>query len=202
MTEYLIGRLGEECGLPIAPVSIVEIPSELTRYAVVERADEFCPGFAFASQRIPLADDLRISHIRQIPEEMKMRCLLFDWWTRNPDRRLDILGGDPNTLWDPAEQTIALIDHDRCLDPDFDPVEFRREHVFRDSRPFLEVGLFERARTKFESAIYNLGEIWDEMPEEWLVDKTGTARISFTQQDVESRLIKPEFAADDLLPGK
>ncbi len=200
VVEYLVSRLAEECGLPVAPVSIVEIPSDLTRYAVVDRADEFCPGLAFASQRVPLADDLRISHLRQIPEETKVRCLLFDWWTRNPDRRLDILGGDPNILWDPAEQAIALIDHDGCLALHFDPGEFRSEHVFRDSRPFIERGFFEKFRTKFESSIYNLGQIWDELPEEWLVDKFGTARISFNRQEVESQLIKPEFDADALNP--
>lgn len=199
--EYLVSRLAEECGLPVAPVSIVEIPSDLTRYAVVDRADEFCPGSAFASQRIPFADDLRISHLRQIPEETKIRCLLFDWWTRNPDRQLDILGGDPNILWDPGAQAISLIDHDRCLDPEFDPIEFRNGHVFRDSRPFIESGFYEKWRTKFESSIYNLGQIWKELPQDWLVDKTGTSRISFTQQEVESQLIKPELAADALLPG-
>ncbi|MEX2580177.1 MAG: HipA family kinase [Verrucomicrobiales bacterium] len=200
--EYVISRLAEECGLPVAPVAILEIPSELARYAVVERAEEFCPGMAFASQRISFADDLRATHLRQIPEDLKIRCLCFDWWVRNSDRRLDMLGGDPNVLWDPNLQSIALIDHDQCLDPEFDPDEFRREHVFRDSRPFVERPFFEKWRTKFESTIYNLGDIWDEVPPEWLEDDTGTARVSFTRQEIESRLIKPELPADGILAGR
>ncbi len=199
--EYLISRLAEECGLPVAPVSIVEVPSELTRYAIVERPEEFCPGKSFGSQRIPYADEIRTSHLRQIDDEIKIRVLCFDWWVRNSDRQLRILGGDPNILWDPTLQGIALIDHDRCLDPDFDATEFKREHVFRDVRPFIEKPVFEKWRTKFESTIYSLDKIWEEIPPEWLEDESGIARVSFTRQDIESQLIKPELPADGILPG-
>tara|TARA_R110000850_G_scaffold202967_8_gene329079 strand:- start:2155 stop:2886 length:732 start_codon:yes stop_codon:yes gene_type:complete len=199
--EYVISRLAEECGLPVAPVQILEVPSELTRYAIVQRPDEFCPGSSFGSQRIPFADEVRTSHLRQIDDEIKVRVLCFDWWVRNPDRTLGILGGDPNILWNPEVQDIALIDHDRCLDPDFDGVEFKREHVFRDIRPFIEKPVYEKWRTKFESEIYNLNKIWDEIPAEWLEDESGIARISFTRQDIESRLIKPDLAAAGILPG-
>ncbi|MEM6278787.1 MAG: HipA family kinase, partial [Verrucomicrobiota bacterium] len=37
--EYLISRLAEECGLPVAPVQLVTIPEDLARYSLVERPD-------------------------------------------------------------------------------------------------------------------------------------------------------------------
>ncbi|MDF1852541.1 MAG: hypothetical protein P1U85_17010 [Verrucomicrobiales bacterium] len=198
--EYVFSRLAEECGLSTAPFELVEVPEVLTRYALVERSEEFVPGISFGSQRLPFADELRTSHLTQVDDETKMRCLCFDWWARNSDRSLGILGGDPNLLWDPTLQKVFLIDHDRCLDPDFDEVEFKREHAFRDVRPFIERKFYEKFRTKFESAIYNLEKIWKEIPEEWLRDESGIDRVSVTRPDIEASLMKPEFPADGILP--
>ncbi|MDF2376553.1 MAG: hypothetical protein P1U81_09940 [Verrucomicrobiales bacterium] len=201
VTEFVMSRLAEECGLPVAPVQLVTIPEELTQYSLVEQPDEFRAGVAFGSQRVPFADELRTSHLRQIDEETRIRCLCFDWWVRNPDRRLGILGGDPNLLWDPVMQNVALIDHDHCLAKDFDGVEFMQEHAFRDVRPFIEKAFYKKWRTRFESTIYGLGKIWEEIPEAWLRDDSGTTRTSISLQDIEAGLIKPELPADGILPG-
>ena len=196
IVEYVIIRLAEECGLPVAPVQLVTIPEALAQYSLVDSPDEFKVGVAFGSQRVPFADELRTSHLRQIEEETKIRCLCFDWWVRNPDRRLDILGGDPNLLWDPVLQSVALIDHDNCLSDEFDETRFKQEHAFRDIRPFIEKAFYKKWRTKFESTIYNLGNIWEELPGEWLETKT-----TLTLQSIEAKLIKPELPADGILPG-
>jgi len=197
--EYLISRLAEECGLPVAPVRLVDIPKELAAHALIEGGEAFQAGVAFGSQRILFADEIRSAHLRDIDEETKIRCLCFDWWVRNPDRRLDMAGGDPNVLWDPVLQNIFLIDHDQCLDPGFDPVAFKREHVFRDVRPFIEKPFFKKWRTRFESAIYNLDKIWAEMPADWTKGAGRKSIISFNRQDVAARLIKPKLAPDGIL---
>jgi len=197
--EYLISRLAEECGLPVAPVRLVDIPKELAAHALIEGGEAFQAGVAFGSQRILFADEIRSAHLRDIDEETKIRCLCFDWWVRNPDRRLDMAGGDPNVLWDPVLQNIFLIDHDQCLDPGFDPVAFKREHVFRDVRPFIERPFFQKWRTRFESAIYNLDKIWAEMPADWTKGPGRKSIISFNRQDVAARLIKPKLAPDGIL---
>lgn len=199
VTDYLISRLAEECGLPVAPVRLVIIPKELAAHALIDGPGTFQAGVAFGSQRVSFGDEIRSSHLRSIDEETKMRCLCFDWWVRNPDRRLDLVGGDPNVLWDPVLQSIFLIDHDQCLDPAFDPVAFKREHVFRDVRPFLERPHFVKWRTRFESAIYNLDKIWEEMPTEWTKGPRRKSLLSFTRQDVAARLIKPALAPEGIL---
>jgi len=199
--EYVISRLAEECGLPVAPVALVEIPEALTRYSLVDQPNEFRAGPAFGSQVIPFADELRSSHLRQVEEEAKIRVLCFDWWVRNPDRTMGILGGDPNLLWDPVLQNIALIDHDQCLAEDFDETAFKQEHAFRDVRPFIEKTFYGKWRTKFESTIYHLGKIWEELPVEWLEDGSGIEKTSLSLSDVEARLMKPELPADGILPS-
>jgi len=198
--EYVVSRLAEQCGLPVAPVAVVEVPELLARHAVLEAGESLGAGPFFGSRRIPFADDLRSGHLREIDEETKMRCLCFDWWVRNPARRLDRIGGDPNALWDPRGRRMALVDHDGCLDPAFDGEAFVREHAFRDARPFLEREPFRKWRTRFESAIYDLDKIWEEMPSPWVEDESGASRLSFTREEVEARLIKPEQAPDGILP--
>jgi hypothetical protein len=76
-----------------------------------------------------------------------------------------------------------------------------QEHAFRDVRPFIEKAFYKKWRTRFESTIYGLGKIWEEIPEAWLRDDSGTARTSISLQDIEAGLIKPELPADGILPG-
>ncbi|MDF1741448.1 MAG: hypothetical protein P1U86_19965 [Verrucomicrobiales bacterium] len=198
--EFLISRLAEECGLPVAPVKILSVPEVLTTFSILDEPDDFVAGDVFGSQRIPFADDLRASHVSLIEEETRIRCLCFDWWVRNSNRRLDLLGGDSNLLWDPLLNGVYLIDHSHCLDPEFDGDAFKREHAFRDSRPFIDKKFFKKWRTRFESTIYNLGKLWEEIPESWLVDEEGSSRISFDRKRIEAQLIKPEHDIEGILP--
>lgn len=199
--DYLMSRLAEECGLPVPRVRILDLPRILLNHSALGESGELTPGPAFGSQRVDFAEEIRSAHLPSIDEETQQRCLCFDWWTRNPDRCLDRIGGDPNILWDPLLQQIFLIDHDRCLDPGFDPVQFRQRHAFRDVRSFIERPLLAKWRTRFESAIYHLAAIWDEMPADWTRGHGRRKLLSFTRQDLEARLIKPKLAPDAILEG-
>jgi len=201
VTEYVVSRLAQEYGLPVAPLSLLEIPAELALHAVVEGAHEFQPGVVFGSRGVPFGEDLRSGHLSGIPDDEKIRLLCFDWWVRNGDRSLDILGGDPGILWDPTMNAMTVIDFDRALDGDFDEVEFLRTHPFRDVLPFIEAGKLTRLRTSFESALYSLDKIWEELPSEWLVDPAGDARVDMSYRSVETTLIKPDLPVDGFLPG-
>lgn len=193
VTEYLISRLAEECGLPVPAVKILDLPPILLKHAEVPGVHELDAGPAFGSTRVDFAEELRTPHLVSIDEETKMRVICFDWWTRNPLRQLDRIGGDPNLLWDPVLQKVALVDHAACLGEHFDPVAFKREHAFRDVRTFIEKAFVKKWRTRFESAIYHLGRIWDEIPEEWLMG------LSFDRHKVEAWLMKPKLTAEGLL---
>lgn len=197
--DYLMSRLAEECGLPVPEVRLLDLSKLLLDYSVVDDSDTLTPGVGSGSLRVSFAEDLRTPHLRSIPEETQLRCLCFDWWTRNPARRLDRLGGDPNALWDPILQKVQLIGHGHCLDPSFDADEFWREHAFRDARPFLKKTFLTKWRRRFESAIYHLERLWNEMPEDWLVASGRHKPISFTRQDIEVWLMKPNLPTDGVL---
>lgn len=199
--EYVISRLAEECGLPVAPLKLLALPADLIEYSVDLGRHELSPGIAFGSQKVPYADDLRTAHLRAVDDELKGRVLCFDWWVRNGDRCLDRSGGHPNVLWDPVLQSIVLIDHDRALDPEFDGEQFLQEHVFRDIRNSLDRAFLEKWRIKFESALYHLNRIWEELPPEWLVDAAGQSRGSLTCDGIASQLLKPRLHVTGILPA-
>ena len=197
--EYVFGSLASQYGIPVAPFAVLEIPELLARQTLAKDRQDFQPGLAFASQRVPFAEDLRESHLRHVPLETKIAVFCFDWWTRNSDRRLSLLGGSPNLLWDPMMQGVVAIDHDQVLDPDFDPDEFKREHAFREVPPFIEQADLDKLRTKFESAIYNLDKIWSNLPGEWLREEDGTDRLDRSMHDIEGALLKPTLPVDGVL---
>lgn len=197
--EFVIASLADKFGLPVAPFSLLEIPESLSRQVTVSDSFEFQPGVAIGSARIPFAEDLRESHLVQISEEEKIRCLCFDWWTRNHDRRINRLGGESNLLWDPMMESLYVIDFDQALDQDFDPEEFSREHAFREVIPFLRAATLKKLRTKFESAVYSLDKIWKKLPEEWMVNASGDSRLSFGLHEVETFLMKPDFPIEMLM---
>ncbi len=193
VTEYLISRLAEECGLPVPAVKILDLPAVLLKHAEIPGIHELSEGPAFGSARIDFAEELRTPHLAAIDEETRMRVICFDWWTRNTARQLDRIGGDPNLLWDPVLQKVALVDHAGCLDANFDPAAFKRGHAFRDIRPFIEKSFIKKWRTRFESAIYHLGRIWEEIPPEWM------RGVTFDRPKVEAWLMKPQWTAEGLL---
>ncbi|MEO0414221.1 MAG: HipA family kinase [Verrucomicrobiota bacterium] len=197
--EYLLAHLAEEYGLPVAPFELVDVPPLLADHALVTDAHELSPGPAFGSQAIPFADDLRESHLAHIPDDQKIACLCFDWWVSNSDRRLEMLGSGSNLLWDPGMQSLVVIDHDRALDPHFDADRFKKTHAFRDVRPFIEKPTLDKLRTKFESAIYNLKEHWNELPKEWV--KEMKEATGLTRHKVETQLLKPKHGVDTILPA-
>lgn len=197
--EWTLGNLARDYGLPVAPFELVEILEPLASQSVGLNRDEFLPGIAFGSERVPFGEDLGESHLRHVPDETKISLICFDWWVRNSDRRLGRFGGSPNLVWDPTLQGIVIIDHDQALDPDFEGVEFFREHVFRDIRPFIDRGNIPRLRDAFEKAISKLDHSWDQIPVEWLEDEFGSPRVKRTREQLKNELVDPKWPVDGLL---
>ena len=201
--EFVMGSLASGYGIAVAPFEVLEIPELLSQQVLAKDRQDFCPGLAFASQRIPFGEDLIESHSRQVDAKTKRAIICFDWWTRNSDRRMSFGGaGCPNLMWDPLMQNVVAIDHDNCLDYDFDAEEFKREHAFRDVLPFLERDQLEKLRVRFDSSIYSLDKIWETVPGDWLKDEeTGETRSKLTMHDIEAALLAPQLPVDGILPG-
>ncbi len=198
--EYVIGNLAIENGLPTATFELLEIPKLLAKQALAKDRRDFEPGIAFGSKRIPFGEDLGESLIRHVPEEIKISVICFDWWSSNSDRRLTKIGGAPNIIWDPIMQSIMLIDHDRAIDPSFDPDEFLKEHVFRDVRPFIGKATYTKLRKQYETSLKSLPKIWKTLPKEWLADESGGPRAELTPSALKTALLKPKHAINGILP--
>jgi hypothetical protein len=198
--EYVIGHLAMVYGIPTATFELLEIPKLLANQTLAKDRRDFEPGIAFGSKRIPFGEDLGESLISRLPEEMKIAVICFDWWISNSDRRLTKIGGSPNIIWDPIMQSMMVIDHDRAIDPAFDPGEFLQEHVFRDVRAFIEKPVYIKWRKQYEASLKSLPKIWKSLPKEWLADESGSPRAELTQAALKTALLKPRHAINGILP--
>ena len=198
--EFVLSNLALKYGIPTAAFELVEIPKLLAQQTLTKDRAGFDPGIAFASKRIPFGEDLGESHVRHIPDDLKIAVICFDWWTSNSGRNLTKIGGSPNLIWDPMMHTVMAIDHDQTLDPDFETSEFFQTHVFRNVRPFMEREVVRKLRLKFESAVKDLPEIWSKLPQQWLEDEAGSRRATLDLAEVETALLNPKQLIEGILP--
>lgn len=204
--EWVAGELARRWGLPIAPFSIVDIPTNLIKGSLREDAFDLGDEPAFASRLVQTASELRWSEVvgHEIHDVVRAQILIFDWWIANPDRTLNDTGGNPNLLWSASEAKLSMIDHNLAFSTDdISPSlpEFGASHIFggrlleeeasfwegeKDAEAPLLQATDELSRfwSKSDSA---LDEIWSEMPEEWI-----EGVIDFTLEDVRSFLDRVE----------
>ena len=182
--EWVAGRLAHSFGLPVAEQRIVEIPHQLYN-ALPAEWQGIGPGMAFGSTGVPGVVELNWSIRNRIPQLLRQRILVFDWWVRNADRTLTELGGNPNLLWDAGPERVVVIDHNQAFDDDFVPADFLATHVFSDEWNFVAGDFISRkywqdccieAKLSLESAI-------DSMPDEWWYLDEGH-KHSFTQERI------------------
>lgn len=118
-----------------------------------------------------------------VPRTLRRDVLLFDWWIHNGDRNLTDIGGNPNLLWRPADAgTLVMIDHNLAFDPDFNPTEFLRAHVFSSDAAdlFNDLSLRDQYRIRMTGALQYWPVICDTLPEEWnFIDTEQTIPTEF-----------------------
>jgi hypothetical protein len=128
--EWMAGRLAQEMGLQAAEIRQVRVPKEL-----VAGNDEFerdlGDGVAFGSRRVEPAERLAMAFVREDPDGVLSKNLLFDWWIRNCDRALTETGGNPNLLWELNPGRVVVFDHDNAFDDGFDATQFWKFHALR-----------------------------------------------------------------------
>lgn len=170
INEWICARLCTALALPIAPYAIVEVSEDLIEADLTGLYKDLGSGPAFASLRIN-ATNLALPHFRRVPVQLRRDVLMFDWWVHNGDRNLTSLGGNPNLLWsDESPKTLMMIDHNLAFDPEFNPTEFLKLHVFSEevSELFSDFLLRESYRARFAKAIESWTDICDTLPEDWL----------------------------------
>jgi hypothetical protein len=197
IAEWVAGNLGLALGLPIAPFSIVEVPEELIMADSPLRLADLGSGPAFGSL-LQEAMELTPTNVSEVPDDLQRDLLAFDWWIRNDDRNLTETGGNPNLFWEPSSSGLVVIDHNQAFDPNFDPENFLKYHVFaaQQTNVFGDMHRRREYTTRFESALDGWSGIREAIPLAWLfADSEMTVAVNF---DVEAayRLLK-RYTRDD-----
>lgn len=191
IAEWLCARLALALGLPIAPFAIATVPDELIEADLTGWLRDLGAGEVFASRRVK-AVELSDTHLDGVPETLRRDVIAFDWWVKNADRNLTPSGGNPNLLWNPADDgSLVVIDHNLAFDAEFSAEDFIKLHVFAGDIPamFSDFLLRDAYIARFRQAL----SIWQDacatLPASWgFVDPEQTIPVDFTKDAAKALL--------------
>lgn len=161
--EWICGHLARELGLPLPPFSLLNVSQEILKEAPAEWR-VLGEGAAFGSQQHPACTWLNLAQIQHIPLARQIEIFAFDWWIQNIDRT----DGNPNLLWDPAQQELVVIDHNLAFDATLNPELFLEHHIFRGGWQHADLVTRDMLQARFCAASDTvLKQACDNIPPEW-----------------------------------
>ncbi|KZZ53939.1 hypothetical protein A3758_26590, partial [Oleiphilus sp. HI0118] len=193
--EWVAGKLALILELPIAPFSLVYADPELAR---LPEYNGLGNGLSFGSKKKQVTE-LSYSDLGDVPTDLQVCVLAFDWWIQNWDRTLTVSGGNPNLFWSPEVKELVVIDHNQAFDPSFSEKDFMNYHVFKDKIPLLFDDMMRREEfsTRFINALDNWNDICSQIPEAWFyLDDAMTVRSSVNlgqMKSIVNRINSPGF---------
>ena len=129
--ELVAGILGRDfLELPIPAFQLLTVPPELVRYSLVPGVTQLDIGVVFGSCCVEGPMELGPGNRPHVPAELAARVLVFDFWVRNDDRRMDETGGNSNLLWEPANRKLWVLDHNLAFESGIKDTELIRRHAF------------------------------------------------------------------------
>jgi hypothetical protein len=136
--------------------------------------------------------ELSDTHLEWVPEAQRRDVIAFDWWVQNADRNLTPSGGNPNLLWNPADDgSLVVIDHNLAFDAEFSAEDFVKLHVFAGDIPamFSDFLMRDAYTARFRQAL----GIWEDacatLPTSWgFVDPEQTIPVDFSKDAVKALL--------------
>ena len=193
--EWIAGRLAQEMGLPAAEIRQVLIARELVT-GIEEYEQDLGYGIAFGSLRVAPAERLAMAFVRDDPDGSLSRILLFDWWIRNSDRALTEIGGNPNLLWGLNPGRVVVFDHDNAFDETFNSGDFWQFHALRGHLSAWDAGKRTEMVAWLAGGEACIDRLWDELPEEWLIDSYGDPRSKLDKEGLKAVLSSFQSAPD------
>lgn len=114
----------------------------------------------------PNAGWMEVGMLDQVPHPVQRDVWLFDWWVQNPDRTR----GNTNLLWDTANQSLVIIDHNMAFDAELNPETFLESHVFAGQRAAIAGDLFlqQEYTARLQAALPAAKQAIEAAPGEWL----------------------------------
>ena len=191
--EWIAGRLGAAWGLPIPPIAQIRVPSHLVEASTFPGVADLGSGIRFGSRHIEGAQEYDATLLERTPQPLRLRVLAFDAWIRNTDRTFTRpfgSSGNPNLLWRPENEMLHVIDHNNAfLGEDLLRATGFGSHVFSAERKELTPALRAELEADVAKAFRQLGEIFSELPDDWLwLDSEKTARSDMTLDRVRDSL--------------
>jgi hypothetical protein len=177
--EWVAGRLAVQLNLPIAPFAQVQVPAGFETIFKLRGDHDLAAGLAFGSRIAEQTREFEPSLLARCKPAFRRDLVVFDWWVRNADRTLGALSGNPNLLWNTATEAPVVIDHNMAFDQGFDAALFMETHVFRVDLAEVAGDMLLRAdyAQRFTSLLAEFATIWAELPQNWVVDEDGQARV-------------------------
>ncbi|MGH8017826.1 MAG: HipA family kinase [Opitutaceae bacterium] len=168
--EWICARLGRALGIPIPNYRRVVISEELAGEWNALNKRQIESGVGFGSQLVASAMEFEVSLIDNIPEDLRLRVLAFDWWIRNQDRGEN----NPNLLWSAETRALHVIDHDQAGHPENASI-FWGTHLFKALAPAGSTWLPSALAAEFTTAASRLlpSPVVGELPPTWTSDPDG-----------------------------
>lgn len=180
IAEWIAGHLGRLMNLPIPQFEAVYVPPVLVDSSAFQEIAELGAGFCFGSELVPFSQELGPTHLQKVPLELQRDVLVFDCWIMNEDRTMVDGRGNPNLLWNPIEQRMAVIDHNLAFDNDLNEAQFWETHIFRSCRSRVLEPERETLSVRLEAALAQFDAICSTLPEEWhFVDYMQSVKANF-----------------------
>lgn len=182
---------------------MAKVPRELLEGSTRPDVKDLGGGQVFASQVIEGGQELVWSQAQLLPDEVKAVVILIDLWLQNEDRSLTSLGGNPNLLLQntcladrkkgPSKrQLLWAYDFNLAFDEHFRRDRFFEVHVFGGMVKEWPEGFRARMEPRLRQALDQLGEIFDELPMNWLhIDGDDSLPVQLDRERVFSALEIP-----------
>ena len=164
--ELLAARLADAVGLPVAPFELLDVSQAILEYCAVRGIEALRAGPAFGSREVD-SFSLPPVAVKAVPEEMRWKLLLFDWWIQNEDRILGEKGGNVNLLWSSDGDQLTVIDHNNAFDTNFNATAFFENHVFRAERERISEPFLLEQSQEFAKIADRFSELTGDFPDEW-----------------------------------
>ena len=168
IVEYICAHIGKAFELPIPDFNIIEVPDFLLEYDPAYQMD-IGSGPAFASMYIPHLQEVNLSIVDIIDNDLLQNVFLFDYWIRNEDRTLGDTGGNPNLIFRPVDEQLYVLDHNLAFDDDYTFEDMRKLHVCRKAwfgkqMDMLKINEYQE---RMEAALTDLDACINSLPVEW-----------------------------------
>src|SRR5690606_32613188 len=144
-------------------------PGELVEYSP-EYIQGLGTGTVFGSRYISETQEVNREILKHLPVQVLRDLWVFDYWIKNEDRTLTVLGGNPNLFYRPSDKKVVVIDHNLAFDADFDLKSFKRLHLVANAGllPKLEGVGNEDYKQRMTQAMESFDSYCDNLPPEWL----------------------------------